>query len=150
MIFPRQKHVVDSCMRMHFLFMTCIHLFFWKRKRFLMNFMEYKTPRYINFEVYLKYDNLFCCSILNKMVDLKTFFICKKITITLHQCEVLTYGICYGDNTNIIALSIKRIKTMHVNNQMRILSLPFKAFANTKISPTDQQKTQVILMTEKH
>ena len=49
-----------------------------------------------------------------------------------------------------IALSIKRIKTMHVNNQMRILSLPFKEFANTKISPTDQQKTQVILMTEKH
>lgn len=69
----------------------------------------------------------------------------------MHQCEVMTYGICYGDNTNItIALSIKRIKSMHVNNQMRILSLPFKEFANTKISPTDQQKTQVILMTEKH
>lgn len=100
------------------------------------------------------------------MVDLKTHLICKKRKYniegnidniasrknrnTMHQCEVLTYGICYGDNTNIIALSIKRIKTMHVNNQMRILSLPFKEFASTKISPTDQQKTQVILMTKKH
>ena len=66
LIFPRQKHVVNSCMRMHFLFITCIHLFFSKRKRFPMNIIEYKTPRYNNFDVCLKYDNLFRCSILNK------------------------------------------------------------------------------------
>ena len=73
LIFPRQKHVVNSCMRMHFLFITCIHLFFSKRKRFPMNFMEYKSPRYNNFDVCLKYDNLFRCSILN----IKTVFICR-------------------------------------------------------------------------